>query len=285
MLRPLLYLLVLFSLLINFSCNKEKLKAPTASFIVVPEASVTTTVALQGAGSHKITDIWFYVDGKFQGVYPIGSVMPVVASNSADIVMYAGIKNNGISSTRLPYSFYKGIEFTKTLEAGKTYSIYPAFEYRSGLNFTIDDFESTGTHFISVGDSAYTLTSWSNQSVAYGGVGRSLFMGMSDAKPTARMQSSTPIVLPLSGATVYLELDYKCNQQIIVGVRGYNGVDNPDRDAVVLTPTEGWNKVYIQLTSVINAQPTFSTYKLYVKAYKDVASPEIYIDNVKLIVP
>lgn len=285
MLKRLLYLFLLTAPFVFFlSCKKEDLKSPTASFMVVSDVAVSTVQAQQGSPSHKITDIWFYVNGKYQGAYPVGKVMPIVAEGETEVILLPGIKNNGISSTRMPYPFYKGVKFNQAFESGKTYTISPTFEYQSGLNFFMDDFEGAGSVFQSVGDSAYMLVS--NPALTYGGTGKSLFMGMSDAKPTAKMLSSIPINLPLSGNTIYLELDYKCNQEIIVGVVGYsNGTNDSDREAVVLTPTEGWNKIYVQLTTVVNVQPTFSAYKVFIKATKKVTNPEIYIDNVKLIYP
>lgn len=283
MIKSLLYLLFFLGTIFCTSCNKEKLKSPEASFLVVDKTDVSV-ISGQGTNSHNITDIWFYVNGQFQGAYPVGSVMPIVASNDANIQMYPGIKNNGISTTRQPYTFYKAIEFDKNIEAGKTYTVSPVFEYKSGLNFVINDnFESTGSQFIpyAQGDSSYVLID--DQNKTFGGTGKSVFMSMSDAKPTAGMESGSSFSLPTFGAPVYLELNYKCNQAITVGVIGISGTSQAERITAAINPSANWNKIYIQLTSTISTPPTYSGYKIFIKATKATDTPEIYIDNVKLI--
>lgn len=278
--KYLLYFLLFFGSLITFSCKKDSLKSPTASFLVVDRVSLKTTSG-QGANSQKITDLWYYVDGQFKGTFPIGSVMPIVTENNATITLFAGIKNNGISATRLPYEFYKQISFNQTVEAGQTYTVSPEFEYTSNsiFNYT-QDFSSTGSQFSSVGDSATVIVT--SPSLTYGGTGGSLFMGMSDAKPTAKYLQTTPYFLPTGGEPIYLELDYKCNQPFIVGVIG-GGSD--EREALTVNSSDDWNKIYIQLTSVVSRQPTYAAqgYQVFIKATKQVNSPQIYLDNIKLI--
>lgn len=278
--KHLLYFLLFFGFLITFSCKKDNLKSPTASFLVVDKVSLKTTSS-QGSNSHKITDIWYYVDGQFKGTFPVGSVMPIVTENNASITLFAGIKNNGISATRLPYEFYKQISFDQTVEAGKTYTVSPEFEYNSYaiFNYT-QDFDSPGSQFSSVGDSATVIVS--NPASTFGGIGGSLFMGMSDAKPTSKLLQTTPYFLPTGGEPIYLELNYKCNQSFVVGVIG-GGSD--EREALTINPSDDWNKIYIQLTGVVSRQPTYASqgYQVFIRATKQVNSPQIYLDNIKLI--
>jgi hypothetical protein len=226
--------------------------------------------------------MWYYVDGEFKGVFPVGSVIPIVASNNAQITLFAGIKNNGISATRLPYEFYNQISFNQSIQAGQTYTISPEFEYTSNAIFAYtQNFDSPGSQFMSVGDSSYVITT--DPTKTFEGTGGSVFMSMSDAKPTAKMLQSVPYYLPTGGATIYLELNYKCNQPVMVGVLG-GGSD--ERTAITLNPTDDWNKIYIQLTSVVSTQPIYPTqgYQVFIKASKEVGSPQIFLDNIKLIV-
>ena len=270
--------------LLVFSCKKESLKSPTASFLVIDNVSLITNPSTQGANSHKIIDIWYYVNGQFKGVFPIGKVMPIVAENNAQITLLAGIKNNGISATRIPYPAYDSKSYNLSIEAGKTYTISPEFEYNSSTYFYYSDgFDSSGSYFQSAGDSNYVVTNDPNKT--FGGIGGSVFMSMNNLKPTARMIQTNGYYLPAGGATIYVELDYKCNQPITLGVIG--GDDflgyNDKRGVLIINPSENWNKIYVQLTSVVSRAPIYSKYKVYIEATQEVATPEIYIDNVKLI--
>ena len=83
------YILSLIVFLVLASCNKTKLKAPEAAFIVINNPTVLTNPTIQGTNSHKITDIWYYVDDNFKGVFPIGSIMPVIGTGNSKITLFA----------------------------------------------------------------------------------------------------------------------------------------------------------------------------------------------------
>jgi hypothetical protein len=283
--RYLLYLLLFCHLIFLFSCDKDKLKAPQSSFLVVDPVTLTTTPS-QGSNSHKITDIWYYVDGQFKGIFPVGNVMPIISSGNAEITLFAGIKNNGISATRAPYSLYNSVTIHQDVEPGKTYTVSPNFEYNSGAFFYYcDNFDlgsgTTGSYFTPVGDSFYVYTA--DPAKTFGGIGKSVYMSMSDSKRSAEMLQSIPYFLPSGGATIYLELNYKCNQPFTVGVIGTGSSAPERRTALTVNKSDDWNKIYVSLTSVVSMQPTFPSYQVFIHADKRVTSPEIYIDNVKLI--
>ncbi|MES2764160.1 MAG: hypothetical protein V4677_18225 [Bacteroidota bacterium] len=262
--------------------------------MVVENVKLNTIYSVQGTNSHKITDMWYYVNDEFMGVFPVGGVMPVVANGDVKITLYAGIKNNGISDTRVPYAAYDSKIYNLTIEPGKTYTISPEFEYNSTTYFYYsDDFEgvSGGGQYISADNtgpegSNCRLTTSTETHLAFGGTGQSYYLTMTDAKPVARLLQNIGVYLPPSGETIYVELNYKCNQILTVGIIGGNDVAGykDKRGAITLNPTFGeWNKIYIQLTSIVSAQPLYSRYKVYIEGTKMVVNPEIYIDNVKLI--
>src|ERR1700712_2597621 len=99
--KLILRLILLCPLFLLFSCKKYK-SSEAAFFLRTDKATVHTDYATQGSGSSNITDLWLYVNGQFQGAFPIGSLMPIVLNGDhSKIDVFAGIKNNGISKTRL----------------------------------------------------------------------------------------------------------------------------------------------------------------------------------------
>lgn len=290
--RYLLYFLLFCNLIFFVSCKKDKLKAPEASYLVVNDVSLKTKITSgsdnQGVNSHKIVDIWYYVNGEFKGVFPVGSVMPIIASGNVEITLFGGIKNNGISSTRLPYPIYNSITYNLDIEPNKTYTVSPQFEYSSTAFFYYaDNFDLSaggGSYFALQGDLPPTNTKDFDPSRSYGGSGGTIFMTMTDAKPTSRLIQASGYYLPDGGSIIYVEFDYKSNQKFSVGVIGIStsgGEDN--RSVVSVNPSDEWNHIYIQLTSAVSTAPTYGLYKVYIEGLKNTESPEIYIDNVKLI--
>lgn len=290
--KYLLYFLLFCNLIFFVSCKKDKLKAPKASFLVVDNVTLKTNLTLgsgnQGVNSHKIVDIWYYVDGEFKGVFPVGSVMPIISNGNAEITLFAGIKNNGIASTRLPYPIYNSLTYHLDIEPGKTYTISPQFEYNSTAFFyyadAFDFSAGGGSYFALQGDLPPTNTKDFDPSRSYGGSGGAIFMTMTDDKPTSRLIQASGYYLPDGGSIIYVELDYKSNQKFSVGVIGISTLGGEDKRSVVsVNPSDEWNHIYIQLTSTVSTAPTYGLYKVYIEGLKNIDSPEIYIDNVKLI--
>ena len=57
--------------------------------------------------TNNITDAWVYIDDNLQGVYELPANFPVLANGKHKLRIKAGIKDNGIASTRITYPFYK----------------------------------------------------------------------------------------------------------------------------------------------------------------------------------
>ena len=106
-------LTLVFSLqLFLFNSCKKYSPATPAFFIKASSVNVVTTSSVQGSTSNKITELWLYLDGKYQGAYPIGSLMPIPNNGqNTRVDVFAGIENNGIKSTRITWLFYDKIEF------------------------------------------------------------------------------------------------------------------------------------------------------------------------------
>src|SRR4051812_19837137 len=101
-------IILLFLLFIG--CTKKNKKAPEAFFIQPGSINLAVTnVTVQGTASHKITDIWYYVNGKFKGAFSTNHMFPIPSTGPTSLAFFPGIKNNGISATREAYEFYAPI--------------------------------------------------------------------------------------------------------------------------------------------------------------------------------
>ncbi len=278
-------IILLFVLFIG--CNKQK--APEAFFIKPESITVAVTNAtLQGTTNHKITDLWYYVNEQFKGAYPNGNMFPIPSTGPTQIIVKAGIKNNGISSTRQPYEFYDGIIIDTSVMPGIVAKRNFVFHYKAGANFRwLEDFEGFGTTTgISIKRSSNSDTSFSilNSSISpfpnvYEGT-KCFYFAVDDVKQIARFESTALYPLPKQGQPVYLEMNYKCTQPFDVGV--YNG--STYQSVVTVNTSEDWNKIYIQLSSGVSTLPT-TTSGLFFSAFRDqtASSSQFWIDNIKII--
>lgn len=279
-----LFLLFCFwiSLFLLSSCKKYQAADPSF-FIQSNKVSVATNPS-EGSGSAKITDLWIYVNGKYQGTYPVGHLMPIISKDqSVEINVFAGIKNNGIAKTRIFYPFYEFLTFDTLVPSGKTIQRDFTFKYKAATTFTwTENFDNLvgrsvekDVQFGGTVDTAPAEDSFEN---------KSLRISLPPGEIKARVLSSgSGFELPAASSNVYLELDYKCDTEFSIGLMSASsGEQSP---AIALNPSENWNKIYIQLSSAVNAIDA-SKYKVYFEFIKDASSgstTHVYLDNIKLL--
>lgn len=281
-------MVLLINLFLLSSCKKYK--PAEAAFFIKPEAiTVTPTSTTQGSGSHKITDLWLYVNGKFQGAYPTGNLIPIITKNeNVKINILAGIKNNGISDTRISWPFYDFITIDTLVESGITINRPITFKYNPNTKFEwMENFEGPGYTLIkSVGNvngGGTSAVTWGTCAPSDAFEGKSAVVDLSGmfTGAVAQLESSVTHTLPLASANVYLEINYKCSERFEVGV--ISGTTS--KEAIFVAPSERWNKIYIQLADALNRTPTSTAQKVYFKMIKteDNPSPKMYLDNIKVI--
>lgn len=275
-------IILLFLLFIG--CNKEKQKAPDAFLMKAEKVTVATNYATEGTSSHKITDLWYYVDGKFKGAFPIGNQFPITASGATQIIVFPGIKNNGISATRMAYEFYQPLTIDTTVGTGAVVKRNFEFKYKAGAKFRwLEDFEGFGTVTgISIEKSNNTDTSFailvSSYPEVYEGT-KCLYFAADNDKRVAQFETTSKFPLPKQGAPVYLEMNYKCTEPFDVGMT--NGSTRIFVAGINASPE--WNKIYIQLSSgVSNLTGDVGLYIHTLKSGSEGKS-EFWIDNLKIV--
>ena len=114
--------------------------------IVVPEFELITTVE-EGTNSHAVEEVWVYTPTDVLGVFPLPATIPVVYDNESEslgLTISAGIKANGIASTRRVYTFYDAIEVDYQYVPGSTDTVGFITNYIDAANIILaEDFESS----------------------------------------------------------------------------------------------------------------------------------------------
>lgn len=274
------FLLIFFSF---FSCKKQYAPANDAYFINTNSVQVAVQPG-QGFGSHKITDLWLYTNGFFRGVYPIGSKMPIMLSNGKAVIdVFAGIKNNGISETRLAWNLYEPIKLDTIVPAGANIVRNFTFKYKSGVIFKwLEDFESAGYSLIKSSISDTTFKVHTGDADVFEGT-KSIEFGLSGSALTAQLESAATHSLPVGGESqsLYLEVDYKCNTEFEVGVISNGAYFN----AVKINPKDSWNKIYVQLSTAVSTDNTTPYKKIVFRLLRNatISEQKVFLDNIKLV--
>jgi len=177
-------------------------------------------------------------------------------------------------------------------EALGVFVLTPTIEYISNSVFVlIEDFEdgSIGLE----GNSNGTINRVTNTTQVLSGNGAGSISLIEEA--TEINSITTFLDLPTSGGTpVYLEMDYRTNVELEVGLVGFDlSTVNPIQATnfnVVLCPIDDWNKVYVNFQTDLELSQLDGYQLAFRASINDTGcggipteNPEILLDNVKLI--
>lgn len=272
-----------FIVLVVFSCSKDKFEAKTPSYITIDKFILTTNGATQGSNSENITDAWVFINDDLIGIYELPARFPVIKEGFFTIKIYAGIKENGVAQLRRRYLLYSPHEEKINLVARNEITITPTITYNPTAKFAwIEDFEGASTSF-SYHTNSDTIINKTNTGVFEGN-----FSGKAFMLPTMDFfEAHSPVFKNVSsnGTPVYLELNFKTNEFVLVGLL----TDDDKIGLVSLAPTSNWKKIYINLTSAINSKPPNSNFRVFFGLQSSGISPfinqnpEIHFDNLKIV--
>ena len=259
------YKLLFFFLIGLWGCKDQPEQIPAYLHIKPFE------VDAQGDASwHKITEGWLYVNGEYLGAYSLPALVPVLAEGQSEVIVFPGVKENGILSTPNIYPLLKRWESkTVALVAGQTTDIQPATTYETGtiypFGFGRGDFDGgSSIVFENRDDDEFTSYSLDTDGAF---AGKSILMQMDTAHPLIEIASEQVTGLPTSGSPeVWLELHYQCDMTLFLFLlySDANGSEAPQA-VIGINPSASWNKIYINLTNAL----TFSqadTYRLFFRA-------------------
>jgi hypothetical protein len=270
----------LFALPILFFLQNCK-KMPNGGvpiYLKIDSVLVSSTLD-QGSASHKITDVWVTANGENRGVYPLPAKIPILASGDVRMIVSAGIRDNGISSTRAEYPFYNVDEFTiNGTEGGKTYTRNSVFTYLDGTKFAFkEDFEASNAY-----SNMTRITSGTDANVFEGSAAGKLTLGPNDTVVVAYNTNGFPITG--AGREVYLEVNYKSDAFFEVGLITTKAGLLGNYYKMTISPKEEWNKIYINLSNEAGTILA-DDYRLYFKIAKlaDGTTATTYLDNIKVV--
>jgi len=273
-------LVLLCSGVFTTSCKKYTAATP-AFYLKANDVSVVTTSTIQGSSSSKITELWLYLNGFYQGAYPIGSIIPIPNSNqNIKIDILAGIKDNGFNTKRVPWPFYEKIAFDTLIENGKTLALPIKFNYNPNTKFAwVEGFENT--QGFTIVNSSISSATFATVTGADSFEGKSIKLELTNPETIAQIETALPYALPLANSNVYLELDYKCFTEFEIGV--VSGTTY--KPAYNFLPSTTWNKIYFSLAFAINLPPTSNSHKIYFKMKKNTATEDarLFLDNIKVV--
>ncbi len=261
--------------------------------IINPEESIPAFVEIKamnlapnsnfGSNSSNIKDVWVYADGQFIGTFELPAKFPVLLAGNHNFQFGAGIFKNGIASTRAKYPFYKFDARTLNLTEGQTISIDTlTVEYFSGLKAKIvEGFEGSSFPLDTLSTSLAPLAF--DTANAFEGK-KCLKLEVTSLDSVLECKTNGPYNYFDLGKSVYLELDYKCDEKFYIGIMSTASLTSK---AILLqvNPSATWNKIYLDLSQTVVNYGISNGFQIYFLLKKDLNTTKstVYLDNLKLL--
>lgn len=279
--RNFFYLLGLFFLFILSACNRDE---EIPAYIRIDSTSLNTDYVTEGTKSHKITDVWVYVDDQTIGAYETPVTFPLLYKGKHTLKVRAGVKMNGQSSTRVPYPFYQFHTEEVYLHEDSIITISPQVSYFPATVFDWqEDFEGAGVSLDKSFNSDTSLIIINDSSAIFEG-SKSAMAHLTAAKHKFECVSSSTFSIS-KGSPTYLELNYKSNNTFVVGIFAYSSASTEQIASIFINPKTAWNKIYINLTNELVQAANADSYSIFIGMVKDdgITDAKLYLDNIKLV--
>lgn len=280
---------LLLSALFLSACKDEPERIP--AYIRIEPFTVNAT---GGADWQKITDVWVYVNDQFLGGYSLPALVPVLDEGESNVLIFPGVKENGLLQTPGVYPFFERYEGKVTLQPGQTSSVQPTTRYSPDAIFpwTVDRASFNDATIVFVDRDSDPATTF--EFVTDGAFeGRSVKLTVDTAHTVNEIATEQVEDLPTSGARqVWLELNYRNDMPFELWLLGTptGGGNEISQPIYQFSASENWNKIYFNLTEYVVASQQ-DKYRLFFRAAlrKDVAGKfeqlngEVFLDNLRLI--
>lgn len=285
--------LFLFSLLLFSACSKDRQVAVPA-YVCVPSIQHTPgDPFVEGSSQHNFEDAWIAVDGQIIGANNLPTTLAAILGEEPNynVSIYAGVPSDGISTHRIIYPFFDPYEINMELEAGRIDTVYPNFQYNDEVEFFIvEDFENAGVAFGEDRDDfADSYLEKQTDDVFEGDYSGQ--MRLDTAHWECYVGTSfrlSDLQRPNTATPVFLEMHYKTEEVISVGLIAH--YDNGLADEIFIkggvNPSDGWKKIYFDLTEdifTLNAARYTLILRAAVSDFEENVSPKVYLDNIKIL--
>lgn len=304
--KSLRYIFLFAVVLCLFSCKKFKGSQEIPAYLRIEPWTFTTNYEIEGAATEAITDTWVYVDGNLHGCFEmkkhedgIYSLLPLLEKGEKTLQLYPGVKMNGISSTRIQYPFYQPYKVKHTFVEGEIGTVTPSTKYYS-IDSTLmhfkmmEDFEEINNIKFYRLDSTYAAldqishrtnpNAWLDPRDTINHY-RSGHIHVGDSIKRFCIVTGELTDLPAVGNYVMMEMDYKCDEDILIGMyimSAQNGLQ--DKELYYMKATDTWKKTYLNLSPTITENYNALYFKVYIKGSVSAnESADFYFDNIKLI--
>lgn len=255
------------------------------SYLYIQPFQLNTNNNIQGSNLHQIKDAWVSVDGQFIGVFPVPALVPVLATGTQEVTIFAGIKEGALASAREINPMFTKYVVSVNLAATEVDTLKPVVTYDSDAIFLVNEtFETSNSITDDLDGNIETKVITSTEDVYEGN--KSGKIVLEDGNDLLEVGTNLFYEMPGNIRHVYLELDYKNDVDLQIGVKGQSSFTSEEIYKIGLYPTDDWTKLYLDITDEINTLifNGAEEFQIIFQAFNSTGEPVyIYLDNFKLM--
>jgi hypothetical protein len=259
------------------------------AYICVPSYTFETDSMIQGSNHNNFSDMWISDAGIIVGAVGLPSLLPIQKQGPTEVRVDAGILLTGQDHQRSSYPLIATYIETRDLKPGVIDTFRPVFKYLPNLDVKfVEDYDRIGASlkinpsYYQTGDTILKV----NDEHALRPGSYSGKVVLASSHQIMQLISSAEYEFVGSGSPVYLEIDYNSNLPLDIGYYYNDPITgaSPAQSVIQTYASNGWRKLYIDLTSEVATKKAKTTFIIYIGIYNiDNIAPAVYIDNVKLL--
>ena len=286
---------LIFILFMLSSCDKFEGDQTIPSYIAIDSLGFDAADDIQGSSNQKIIDAWIYVDDNIIGGFELPARVPVLVNGIHKLEVRGGIMLNGIPETRAPNPCWKPMIINAYNFTPDSISrFYNVTTYYENCSFVwMEDFE----------DASLAIKGSNNSDSGIvrtypAGAPEALIEDFSQYSGISYLDADHPDLQLVSvsgsdegyvfdrGDFIFLELNYKNTIPVVVGLY-ITLTDNTveERSFLIISPSDEWNKIYVNFTPIVNETTDARDYTVYLEASLPDGTEDavIVLDNIKLV--
>ncbi len=263
-------------------CNVINPKEEIPTYVQVDSFQMIDSNSMGGI-THKIRSIFTVYNGQNVGSFDLPAKIPILASGTKELLLYAGVDNSGLYSYQIQYPHYEAYKTNLTAMPGKVVTVMPQTRYTSLSKFYYVETFENGNDFIALQGAAPGLT---NPGEELNGGKSGKFLVDSGGRSTV-VATTKKYVYVNTNSDPFLELDYQSTAYLQVGVYAENGGSTNPYFFLTILPSAQRNKLYMGLrqgmAALGNSAANFHlVFQIYPAEGQTTGS--VILDNLKVVV-
>ncbi len=265
-----------------FSCNPFGIQGPEPVFLNITEPEFVFDLE-KGPRNQRIQSVEVFFENFSIGFYELPAEIAIIPTQEiSSLTIFPAIQRNGQITEFTPYTRMREVTIERNWVIGETYDITPQFDYKESTIFDyVETFEDGNSFNFDGDDIDSTITERVDTYAADGNFSCKLSTERGDINAATNFLFTG---LSNDNKDVFMELNYKSDAVVEVGVRLETTNESLDIPFIFLDSQSDWRKVYLDLSPLF-AQFPAPGYRFYLsmEGPSGENAREAFFDNIKVL--